>query len=139
MPDLLQSRVEIADLVHRYAFNVRTGKGLDCASLFIPDAEFEIREMNPQDPDSQRTRQRLVGRDAIVDYIVKSTSHGILVCPLIHNLLVEVEGDHARGHCMMTTRSWPAGYELVGEYQDSFRFQSRWLFESRLYTIYLSA
>lgn len=133
--DLLRHRADIADLVYRYAHNMRHGKSADCAALFAPDGEFEIRELYPADPDSLHIRKHLIGREAIHDYVAAAAGHGIIVCPLIHNLLIEVDGDRAQANSMMTTRTWPGGYELVGEYHDSFSYRSGWLFQSRVYTI----
>jgi SnoaL-like domain len=129
-------RAAIADLVHRYAFNIRTGRGADCAALFTEDAVFEIREAHPAKLAAARVRQSLAGRDAIRDYIVVAAGSGILVCPLIHNLLIEVNGNEAHSNCIMTTRTWPAGRELIGEYRDAYRYESAWLFRSRVYTIF---
>jgi hypothetical protein len=130
------SQTEISQLVHRYAYNIRSGKAEDCAALFAPDAIFEIREFNPMNPAPSRTLKKLVGRDAIIDYVVSTSREGIVICPLIHNLIIEIQGDTAEGNCMMTTRTWPAGHEVIGEYQDSFRRQGDWLFQARVYTIF---
>ena len=74
----------------------------------------------------------------IRDYIVEKAGSDILVCPLIHNLLIEVDGETARSSCVMTSRTWPSGYELIGEYRDTFRYESGWLFQSRIFTIFRS-
>ena len=133
------SRTAIADLVYRYTLNIRTGRGADCAGLFTEDGVFEIRQAHPADPNSAQVRATLTGRDAIRDYIAAAAASGILVCPLIHNLLIDVAGDRAQSNCIMTTRTWPAGHELIGEYRDSYvHGESGWLFRSRLYTIFES-
>ena len=128
----------IADLVHRYALNIRTGRGADCAALFTGDAVFEIREADPADLAAARVRKTLTGREAIRDYIAAAAGSGIVVCPLVHNLLIEVDGDEAQSNCIMTTRTWPGGHEMIGEYRDRYRYESAWLFRSRVYTIFRS-
>jgi hypothetical protein len=133
---LQESRAAIADLVHRYALNIRTGRGADCAALFTGDAVFEIREADPANQAAARVRKTLTGRDAIRDYLVAAAGSGIVVCPLIHNLLIEVDGDEARSNCIMNTRTWPSGHETIGEYRDRYRHESAWLFRSRVYTIF---
>ena len=135
----LESRAAITDLVHRYAYNIRAGNPVECEALFIEDAVFEIRETDPVNPADTRVRTSLTGRRAILDYIVQAAGSGVRVCPLIHNLLIELDGDTAESRCMMTTRSWPAGHEMIGEYCDSYRRESGWRFASRVYTIYKSS
>jgi ketosteroid isomerase-like protein len=132
------SRAAIADLVHRYALNIRTGRGADCAALFTGDGVFEIREADPADLAAARVRKTLTGRDLIRDYLAAAAGSGIVVCPLVHNLLIEVDGDEAQSSCIMTTRSWPSGHEVVGEYRDCYRYASGWLFRSRVFTIFRS-
>lgn len=133
----LFSRASIADLVHRYAFNIRRQRGRENIALFTDDAEFIVRNAVPTDLAAAQVRTHVVGRDAIADYIARSAGSGILVCPIIHNLLIEVESDSGSSSCLMTTRSWPAGHELIGEYQDSFRRDGEaWRFSKRIYTIF---
>lgn len=133
----LSGRAAIADLVHRYAFNIRRQRGRENIALFTDDAEFIVRNATPTDLDAAQTRTHVVGREAIADYIARSAGSGILVCPIIHNLLIEIDGACAESSCLMTTRSWPAGHELIGEYHDSFRRDGdSWRFSKRVYTIF---
>ena len=137
---LLESRAAIEDLVHRYALNVRDRKGDDCHALFTDDATFEVREIEPADPTAQaQTRNLLRGKDAIRDYVGRSSKSNMRICPMIHNLLIEMEGDSARSSCIMTTRTWPAGQEMIGQYDDTYHYEDgQWRFRSRTYTIFLS-
>lgn len=131
------AKVAITELIHLYAYNIRSGLGVECGDLFTQDGIFEIRQMNPKDPASIIARKTLVGRDEIRDYVTAASTSGLLVCPLIHNLLIEVDGDIARSTCMMETRTWPAGFESIGEYQDAFHHTDHgWLFTHRVYTIF---
>lgn len=129
-------RVAIVDLVHRYAYCIRTRQAGKAADLFTEDGVFEVRSVDPFDPDSVQVRRTLTGREAIRDYVVKAEAYGIRICPLIFNILVEFDGDIATSNSVMESRTWPAGHEVIGEYDDSFRRESEWLFQSRVFTIF---
>jgi ketosteroid isomerase-like protein len=135
--ELLQARLAITDLVHRYALNIRRGNGSACVALFTEDAVFEVREAPPGSPGPGRTRSRLSGHAAIEQYLVRSTATQTRVCPLIHNLLIEVNGHEASSTCVMTSPVWPAGTPIIGEYQDAFRHEGGWRFCSRVFTIFV--
>ena len=135
--DLAQDRAAIHDLILRYAALVRDQQGHDCAGFFTDDAVYEIREAEPTQPDSEsRLRNRLEGAAAIAEYVGNSASVQIRIYPLIHNVLVALNGAVASTQCLMTTRTFPAGNEVFGRYDDSFACQDGlWLFTSRRYTI----
>lgn len=135
MSDLLQARAAITDLVYTYALNIRAGNGAECVKLFTADAVFEVREALLGGRDDARTRSRLTGHDAISNYLVRASESGARVCPLVHNLLIQVDGREATSNCVMTSFVWPGGKQFIGEYQDSYRFETRWRFASRLFTI----
>lgn len=130
-------RLDIADLVHRYAFYVRNRQAALCADLFSDDAVFEIREVDPLEASGVTVRQVLNGRRAIGDYVTKTEASSLRICPLIFNLLVEVKGSTAVSNAMMQSRTWPAGHEVIGQYDDSFvQHQAEWVFQSRIFTIF---
>ena len=52
----LEARDAIADLIHRYAFNIRRGQPQDCEALFTEDASFSIRDA--AGPDATEINQR---------------------------------------------------------------------------------
>jgi hypothetical protein len=133
----LAARTAIADLIHTYARNIRAGRGADCVPLFTADAVFEVREAPLGSSEAVRTRLKLTGHAALSNYLVRATGDA-RVCPLIHNLLIEVTGHEAVSNCVMTSLVWPSGQPLMGEYHDSFRFESGtlWRFSSRLFTIF---
>lgn len=132
-PDPTDSRAEIADLVHRYAYNVR--HRLSCTELFSPEIEFVIRQRSMQGGGAPVIRSHIVGLRDTVEYIQGSSST-MALCPLIHNLLIEIEGDRARSTCVMENRTWPAIAGLIGEYEDEFLFIDRWRFSKRVYTMF---
>ncbi len=130
-------RAEIVEVVHRYAYCIRSQQASQGADLFTEDGVFEIRAMDPRDPSSLAVREVLTGRDAIRDYVVKVEGYGLRVCPLIFNAVVEIDGDTATCNSIMESRTWPAGHEVVGEYQDCLRRDGqRWLIQSRVFTIF---
>ena len=135
MEELLKARAAITDLVHTYALNIRNGKGTACAELFTADAEFEVREALVASGAPCRTRSRLTGRDAITQYVSRTSAPETRVCPLIHNLLIQVNGREATSSCIMISLVWASGKQLVGEYQDSYRYENGWRFTSRVFTI----
>lgn len=135
MSGLLLARAAIADLVHRYALHVRSGEGIDCAEFFTQDAVFEVREAPVGNSSAARTRSRLEGHAAIGAYVARTTQPDTRVCPIISNLLIEVHGNEATSSCVMTSIVWASGRQIVGEYRDSFLFDDRWRFTSRIFTI----
>ncbi len=131
---LIEARAAIEDLVYAYARNIRAGKGGDCAELFTKDAVFEIREAPLDGHAVGRVRAKLAGHDAILGYLVQSVSSTRRICPMIHNLLIRVNGQEASSDCVMTAFV-SNGQRLVGEYQDRFRYEGSWRFSSRGFTI----
>jgi hypothetical protein len=132
----LEAQASIEALVYRYALCVRTGDADDCVNLFTTDATFAVLEMNPADPTSIRARSTLQGRDAIVKYLNHGGAAGGSVCPLISNLLIQVNGHVASSTCVMTAVVWANGQNVIGEYQDTYRYDGDWRFVSRTYTIF---
>jgi hypothetical protein len=130
----LESRAAISDLIHLYALNIRNGNPAKNASLFTEDAIFEVRRSEPAGCGAIRTVSRSVGRDEVMASITHSSSQA-RVCPLIHNLLIDVQGNEAASNAMMIARVLDKGMALLGEYQDRFRREDCWRFSSRIYTI----
>ena len=136
MSELLLARAAISDLVHTYALNVRSGNGASCAKLFTNDAVFEVRDAPARNPEAEwLTRSRLEGHDAIAAYVARTATPENRVCPLIHNLLIDVRGREATSTCVMISVVWSSGRQLIGEYLDSYRFEDGWRFTSRIFTI----
>lgn len=133
----MQDRAEISDLVLRYAALVRDKRGSECAGLFTDDAVYEIREADPAQPEIEcRLRTRLEGASAIADHVGGSAAGPVRLYPLIHNVLVELDGEAAFATCLMSTRTFPPGNEVFGRYDDSFICRDgHWLFAARTYTI----
>lgn len=131
-----ESRAEITDLVHRYSYLVRTGYAGEARVLFAEHGTYEVRESDGREAQAAGTIKRtLSGRQAIADFLAGTARSKIRICPFIHNVMIEIDGDRATGNCIMESRTWPAGHESVGEYRDRYRREGgEWLFESRVYT-----
>jgi hypothetical protein len=131
----LYARAAIADLVHTYAKNIRTGNASECVSLFTEDGAFEVRETLLAGSGASQTRSKVTGHEAIANYLSRTVAPAERVCPLIHNLLIQLDGRVATSNCVMTSIVWSTGQQLIGEYQDSYRFETDWRFTSRIFTI----
>jgi len=131
--ELLEARAAIADVVHGYAFNIRSGNAGACEQLFTEDAVFEVRERTGG--GVTQTRSRLTGRSAIIAYLTDGAASQIRLCPLIQNLIVRVRGGEATSTSAMVAFVLPKGKGIIGEYEDSFRREGGWRFSSRIYTI----
>lgn len=135
---LLADRAAIGDLINRYALNVRRKDAAACADLFAPEIVFEVRQREMgEGSDAPVVRSHVEGIDKVRDYVARSAAGGLSVCPIVHNILIEVDGDVARSNCVMASRTWPTGSEVIGEYDDTFRRTSHgWRFASRAFTIF---
>ncbi|MCT2398189.1 nuclear transport factor 2 family protein [Novosphingobium mangrovi (ex Huang et al. 2023)] len=133
--DRIEAQTAVADLVHEYARAVRRDEPEKVASLFVPEGTFEVRSGHP-DKAEFSVRSRFESPDALVAFLVtqKGGPHPI---PLIHNLMVEVEGDRATANSMMAAPIYGTDKEVFGEYHDSFeRRDGTWLFSRRIYTVF---
>ena len=130
------ARSAIADLVHGYAQAIRRGEAVRCPAMFTADGSFEVREGDPRDPAAMRRVSLAQGREAVGSHLAASTSR-VRMLPMIHNLIVELDGDRATASSLMVGRVWPDGGEIIGEYADSFHHEAgEWRFASRVYSIY---
>jgi hypothetical protein len=132
----LADRLAIADIIHLYARAMRERRPLDGAALFTNDGVFEIRDGMPGEAP-WRVRTRLEGRPAIEAYLTRGDGTGTGVCPLIHNILVEMDGDTARANAVMQTQIIGTSHMLTGEYHDDcVRVDGAWRFAVRRFTIF---
>jgi len=136
--DRAESRSAIADLVHAYARHIRYDEPDQVSALFTPDGWFEIRDGDPDRPE-YTLRARLEGPAGINAYLApgKGKPHPV---PLIHNLIVSVEGDIGTANSVMEAQIQGTAHKVIGEYRDTFRrIDGRWYFVSRIYTIFRGA
>lgn len=133
--DRLEAQAAIADLIHEYARLVRRDLPERVSALFTPDGSFEIRDGHPDSGDFT-VREKLESPQAVHDYLVpgKGKPHPV---PIIHNIMVEVEGDTASANALMEASVYGTAHKVQGEYRDSFRrIGGRWLFAARVFTIF---
>jgi SnoaL-like domain len=135
MSDLHASRAAITDLVHTYALLVRRDCPEQIGALFAPDGWFEIRDGHPSRGGST-VRRRLDGPESLVAYLLegKGRPHPV---PMIHNLLIAIDGDTATASSVMTGPILGTPQTILGEYADCFgRVDGQWRFASRTFTIF---
>ena len=127
----LADREEIRDLIYTYAHRVAHGHSV--ADLFTDDGAYIHRRSRDQEPEVTRGRQAL---DA--HYVVRPNSAGNAT-PMIHNLLLCVDGDMARGICSIELRIWGDDSRIMasGYYEDRLRREDgRWKFVERAVTFF---
>jgi hypothetical protein len=135
LAETLAHRADIADLVHRYALYIRTRTVAQCVELFTDDAVFEHWQVDPSSDAPSVLKRRHVGRDAIIESLSSSQPPaGMRLVPMIHNLLIDVRDHEAESSSVMVAAVMPGGRQILGEYRDRFRYDSRWRFVLRSYT-----
>ncbi len=133
--DRLEARFAVADLIHGYARHIRRDEPDQVAALFVADGSFEVRDGHP-DRSDYVTRSLFESPAQIHAYLApgKGQPHPV---PLIRNLIVEVDGDIATANSVMDARIYGTEHTIQGEYRDICRrVDGRWLFQSRIFTIY---
>lgn len=134
----IEARSAIADTIHEYARNVRHDTPEGCPQLFAEDGVFEVRDGHPSS-GAFTVRTLLEGRAAVREYLLRGKGQPHPV-PLIHNLMIAVEGDTATATSVMEAQVFGTSHKVQGEYRDTLRrVDGRWLFARRIYTIYSAA
>jgi len=136
--DVVEAKLAIADLVHDYARAIRHNKTEDIEGMYAPDSFFEVRGGHPSQPD-YKVQNRYEGAKAIGAFMMegKGRPHPI---PLVHNLMIEVDGDRASGLLAMEGQVYGTEHKIIGEYRDAYvRIDGKWKFASRVYTMYMAA
>jgi hypothetical protein len=123
----LADREEIRELIARYA--QRVAQRQPFFDLFTEDGVYRNHYEN--NPVSE-----LRGRKAIGDFMDKRPADAALggAIPQIHNIVLEISGDEARGICSNELRISENGKSIIasGYYIDKFRRENgRWRFASR--------
>jgi hypothetical protein len=130
--EVLESRETITALVYRYAELIRLGRPSETFELMAEDAIVELRHADPADPSSSTLITRFVGHEQISHSFREHAGEGARVWPMIHNLRIELDGDHASSACVLASAVWPIGKQFVGEYRDTFRrIDGAWKLSSR--------
>ena len=136
--DRIEARLDIAELIHTYARCIRYDRPDEVGALFTEDGSFELREGHPDEAD-HTVKYRLEGRDSVHAQMShnKGTAHPV---PLIHNLIVELDGDQATSTCVMNGTIYGTAHAIMGEYRDTFRrVGGKWLFSARVFTMFAAA
>lgn len=132
--DLLESESEIAWLVHGYARSMRNGRPQDAVRLFTADGTFEICQGMPGQPFTVGTR--LETPQALLAHLTAGEASPP-VCPMIHNLTIDVDGDTARANSIMETPVLGTTHRVLGEYHDRFRREhGQWRFCARQFVVF---
>ena len=135
MLERLEARAAIADLVHAYALAIRRDEPQDILGLFTPDGTFEVREGAP-DRTRYQVQARFEDPGSLVAFLMSSKGQSRPI-PLIHNLLIEVDGSVARASSVMVGPIPGTDRQVIGEYDDSFvKADDEWLFAARIYTLF---
>jgi ketosteroid isomerase-like protein len=122
----LADRAAIADLVVRYAHCVWTKDVAALVELFVEDGEMLTGAGEPMRGRHaiRETYERVFARD---DYF-----------PFIHNHVIDLHGEEARGRCYLDLRSVAGGRRMsgFGAYDDVYmRTTEGWKFRSRALTM----
>ncbi len=122
----LADREAIRELTSDYCQRVQRGDVEGVVELFCKDGSIEMGET------VTRGREQLLSsyRDALAEMTPK---------PFIHNHVIELDGDRARGVCSVEIRLVQAGraYDAAGHYDDDYRkVDGRWRFARRVFVVY---
>ena len=118
----LLDRDEIRDLVIRYAHGVWRKDVAAVAALFADDGEMDTGSGEP-----------MRGRDAIRATYERTFAADDFY-PSVHNHVIEITGDAARGACDLDLRAVIGGQRMTGfgSYEDRYvRTGDGWKFQSR--------
>ena len=122
----IADREEIKELTAKYAHWVALGEGAKVAQLFTDDGAF-INEIIGEKPNiNVRGRQEL-------DEFYPSIKRGMAL-PCIHNHIIEIDGDHAKGTCTIEVRITRNNQSIIGSgyYADLYkRVNGQWKFAER--------
>lgn len=125
---MIQTKDEIAGVLHAYARAMRRGLADEATSLFTADATFETRQAWPG--SEGLVLSRFEGRDAIGAYLGK-TAASVRLCPSISNITVALHGDTATSECLLISYVLGTPHSVIAEYEDTYAFEEGWRFSSR--------
>jgi hypothetical protein len=122
----VEDREEIKELTAKYAHWVARGEGARVKDLFTDDGRF-INEVIGEKPNIEvRGRKQL-------DEFYPGLKRGMAL-PCIHNHIIELDGDNAKGTCTIEVRITQSGQSIIGSgfYADIYRRENgRWKFVER--------
>ncbi|MGE0384634.1 MAG: nuclear transport factor 2 family protein [Gammaproteobacteria bacterium] len=127
---LLTDRAAIEELAARYAHAAARSDGEAIARLFVEDGSLTTHI-----PGAAPLVLR--GRDALRAYLGAMAPHSAL--PMLHNFVIEIDGDCANATISLELRTVSAGRSLIGSarYDDTLRREDGgWLFVDRVATFH---
>lgn len=125
----IADREEIRELVSRYALGI--ARGAQVGNLFTDDGIF-IQRIPGLPPEQYQ------GKDALIPMYAK-VADTVRPLPMIHNHIIAINGDEARGQCSIELRMSHEGKSMIasGYYEDEYRkVNGRWRFAKRDATIF---
>lgn len=130
---LIEDRFAVTDALSHYSMGISEGRPKDAVALFTEDGAFELRV---KEATGYSVRFRLEGKPALMNGIANQVNSGANPCPMLHNVLVEIDGDRAFASALMETAMAGQTTRVVGVYNDTLvREGGRWLFRERVFTI----
>lgn len=129
----LSDRLEIQDLYARYAYAYDAGDAEAWAALFTAQGSFGRAGEEP-----------VVGAEALARFVVDNLGASPGVSHHTTNVLVEADGEAARGHAyalvIRVAEDGSVRLRNVGAYEDRFeRTHEGWRFAARVFTSMLPA
>jgi uncharacterized protein (TIGR02246 family) len=122
----LADREAIRELTSDYCQRVQGGDVEAVVEMFCPDGSIEMGETRTRGHEQLRSAYR----EAFAEMTPK---------PFIHNHVIELDGDSARGTCSVEIRLVQDGraYDAAGHYLDEYRkHDGRWRFARRSFVVY---
>jgi hypothetical protein len=122
----LADREEIKELTAKYAHWVGRGEGVKVKDLFADDGVFT------NTVEGEGTNIDVRGREQL-DKFYPTLQRGMAL-PCIHNHIIELDGDNAKGTCTIEVRISQKGRSVVGSgyYEDTYRrVNGQWKFVAR--------
>lgn len=123
---IIEDRDAIRELTARYCQLAYAGNADAVADLFTSEGVMEMGETF----ERGRERLRKLYRDSFTE---------VQPIPMIHNHVVDLDGDQAKGYCSVELRMVEAGEAVTaaGHYDDQFeREGGTWKFAHRKLTFY---
>ena len=131
--DEVAARDAIRELTAEYCRNVVRGDGERMVGLFTDDALLVTHFPDGSGQDDVVYRGSADLREAYRDLGAMSLK------PFVHNHIIEVDGDRARGFCSVEIRLSQDGepYTGAGHYEDEYRrVDGNWRFQCREIFVY---
>ncbi len=129
----LADRGTLIELTGRYCHAISSGDMESVLTLFTEDAALETTFP----PGSGQEATTTTGREALRENY-KGTA-GMDLKPCVHNHVIELHGDRARGFCSVELRLIQGGVAFTGSghYEDQFRRDAgEWRFQRRKLVVY---